>query len=70
MIWSRMPPLDAHAVRRADEHDRDAHRHRLAGDEFLEVDVENLLLERMALDLADQRLAVVPPRSSSMTVVS
>src|SRR3954468_7486195 len=40
---------------RAREHDGHVHRHLLAGDELLEVDVQNLLLERVALDLADER---------------
>ena len=38
------------------KHDRDADRDLLAGDELLEVDVQDLALERVALDLADQRL--------------
>jgi hypothetical protein len=35
--------------------ERDVDRHLLARDQLLEVDVEDLTLERVALDLADQR---------------
>ncbi len=62
---------DADAVRHADEHERDVDGDLLAGDELLEVDVQDLLLERVALDLADQRARDVRRRRvSSMTVLS
>ena len=47
---------EAHALGNADEHERDLDGDLLAGDELLEVDVQDLLLERVPLDLADQRL--------------
>ena len=41
--------------RRAVEGERNAQRDLLAGDELLEIDVNDAALERVALDLADQR---------------
>ena len=55
-ICSSRPPLSAHALRHADEHERQVDDDLLAGDQLHEVDVEDLLLERVALDLADQRV--------------
>ena len=55
IVWSRMPPElrtpSAVPVKRSGTLDR----HLLAGDELLEVDVQDVALERMALHLADQR---------------
>src|SRR3954469_25150423 len=48
--------LEADALRDSLEHDRDAHRHLLSGDERLEIDVKYLPLDRVPLDLASQRL--------------
>src|SRR5581483_10745588 len=44
----------------ADEDDRDAHDDQLARDQFLEVDVEKLALERMPLNFTDQRPRSLP----------
>ena len=46
----------ANAVGRAGEPERDADGDLLAGDELLEVDVDDAAVDRMALDLANQRL--------------
>jgi hypothetical protein len=43
--------------RHADEDERDAHGDGLAGHQLLEVHVQDLALERVALDLADERAA-------------
>ena len=52
----------ANALGDADEAQRNADGDLLAGDELLEVDVEDVALERVALDLADERLRdVLPP---------
>jgi hypothetical protein len=45
----------ADAFRNADEHERHFDGDLLAGDELLKVDVQDLLLERMTLDLANER---------------
>jgi hypothetical protein len=47
--------LVAHALGNADERERDAHRDPLAGDQLLEVDVDERAAHRVALDLADER---------------
>ena len=52
----------ANALRDAGEAKRDADRDLLARDELLEVDVQDVALERVALDLADQRLRDRCPR--------
>ena len=60
----------ANAVRHAGETQRDADGDLLTGDQLLEVDVDDAALERMALDLADQRLRDrCPSTLSSMTVL-
>src|SRR5205823_14825795 len=45
----------ANAFGRAGEDERDAHRHLLAGDQLLKVDMQNRPLHWMPLDLSDQR---------------
>lgn len=47
--------IDANACRNPHEHDRDANSHLLARDELLEIHMQDLPAERVALDFADQR---------------
>jgi hypothetical protein len=44
-----------HALRRADEDDRNLDAHLLPGDELLEVHMQYVTLDGVPLDLADQR---------------
>ena len=52
--------LEPHAFRNSAEDDRYVDRDLLAGDERLEIDVKNLALDRMALDLTNERLRGLP----------
>ena len=48
--------VEQHPTGAALQHDRDAHNDLFAGDECLEIDVKDLTLDRVALDLANERL--------------
>ena len=48
--------LEPHTLRNTGEHDRNTDGDFLTGHERLEIDVKNLTLDRMPLDLANERL--------------